>query len=310
MLDRISIVSLAFVALSVQVAVGLELIEMSDANKNAMNMDLSKALGGVQEAYKNGFKFESGKDINTFLVQCEHVKLVTSKSDDSDFGGLARQIKAIIADESIARPCSAKGDFKDLDEGLDAANFDYLTVKTFNKLVQIQRRMDSDEAFRTVAQHLFQLRVKELSETLMRAASDDVSVYLGEVREQKDAFDFDVVSKRLCETSQVEPICKLVRRSSQHVTVVASDFDEFAQLVRANDVAKLNSYAEASGVPMEQLKKNCQTMLKRRVFKPIEMIRNYVSSGFIGKQQVAEHMKEDTDLASYSSLYELCQLVN
>jgi hypothetical protein len=128
MLERNALVCLVLAVFSVQLVVAIELIEMNDANKNEMNLALSKAMAGVQEAYQREFKFERVKDIRKFLAQCEYVDEVMARSADSDYKGLAQKIKAIMADPSVAGPCSVghalTANFEELDTDLKAAKYD------------------------------------------------------------------------------------------------------------------------------------------------------------------------------------------
>ena len=315
--SRSIFLSLALVAVGLQVVASIELIEMNDANKNELNLALSKALQGVQEAYMNEFKFATVKDIRNYLDQCEYVNHVMAESADSAFKGLAQKIKAIMADPNVSRACSVtsdelSADFDELDSGFDADKFDYLSTHTLNKLIKLRDQADANERLQIVVENVIALKAAELTEALLDSASDDVAVYIGEEDEEKmDMFDFDTKHKRLCETTLVEPICKLVRRSSQKVSVVAQDFDDYAALVSAKDEAKLKQYSDNSGVSRDQLVENCGKLKakKMRAFKPVELIWSYVSAGFIDGQQVQQRMQTDSELASYNSLYNLCQLV-
>lgn len=319
MLNRNKLVCLALVAISLQLVSTIDSIETNDANKNESKLELSKLLEGVLyvgEAYMKDFKFTAVEDIRKFLERCEYVNYVMPDLDDSAFNGLAEKVREIMADPSINEACSVTSDelteeFNELDTGLSAAKSDYLSANALNRLVRLKELADANERLGSVVHELLTHRIRELADALLRSASVDVDFYIGERAAKKDMFDLGITYKRVCDTSLIEPICKLVQSSPHKVSVVAKDIDDFAEMIRSQDTSELEQHVEASGVSMDVLRENCAKMMSRKihVFKPIEMIRSYVAAGFLDSHQVEEHMRTDIELASYNSLFDLCNLV-
>jgi hypothetical protein len=178
-------------------------------------------------------------------------------------------------------------------------------------LAKLKQQADANEHLKTVIQHVIALKAKELTDALLGSASFDIALLIGEEVEKSGFFDSDTTFKRMCDISLVAPICRLVRRSARTVPVIAQDFDDFAEAVRSNDAAKLQQHSQKSGVQMDELKTNCGKMLGKKLnaLKPIELIWSYVSADLLDVQQVEARMEQDTELASYNSLYNLCNLV-
>lgn len=317
MLNKASLICVAFVAVSVHLVSGLELVELNDANKNELQLSLYKSLEGVQQAYLTEFKFATIDDIRNFLHQCKYVNHVVDKSDDADYKGLAGKIKAIMADPSISDACSVTDkqlteEFDEIDTRMDPSRNEYLLKSVLKKLIRLNELANGDASLKRVVQNAIDAKAEQLTDALLNSAKDDIETFFGEEKEPSAWFKLSYEYKSLCEISSIEPICKVVRCIPQTVQTIAKDFDEFAELIKSNDETKINRCTEASGVSMDEVKANCNDMLTRKEypFKALELIRGYVSANLLSEQQVADYMREDMVLASYSALYDLCKSVN
>jgi hypothetical protein len=311
--NQVALFCVVALAFGLQLIQALELVEMNDTNKNAMRLHLSKALAAVQDAYSNEYKFNSLEELRQFLNGCAHVKSIMSESDDSAFDGLAGQIKKIIAAPEVAIPCSVEEvpeQFNQLDHLSEGYN--YLSFKVLEELNELREESESDEALHSVMNHLIQSEGEELAKALLASATDSVETLFGEPDdESRGLFDFYAGTrlKKLCAISLVEPVCRLVRRSPVTVQVIAADFDDFTEMLKGNDQNRMERYASASGVTIDQVRQDCRRMLsgRLRVFKPFELMERYQSAGFLTHEQIEARMDEDSDLSSYRSLYNLCR---
>jgi hypothetical protein len=303
-------ISLA-VALIGQAASALDLIELNDVNTNAIGqVDISKALGGVQDAYKNEFRFESTHDLRKFISQCEQLYASMASAQNTYFGGLASQIKLIIAEPSIKQACSVTNeqitaDFDELDD-LSKGDTIYppLSTRVFNLLVSLAGKVDSDPVLGQVAGHLVESKIEEVSAKLMSGAPKDVEMMIGEVAPAKSFFDFETKYRKFCKISLIAPICRLVRNTPLEVSAIAADVKKFTAALKSG-AAKVVEYIESSGVTLDDLKARCNQL--QRHLRPIDQINKYLEAKLINEETIEANREIDPSLDSYVALHDLCQ---
>lgn len=317
MFKSIIVCAVALAVFYVNHVSALDLIELTDANQAKLKLELSKAVRGIQDAYLKNFEFESVKDVKKFLFYCEYAKIDAAKASESDFGGLAANVKAILADPTIESACSVTtkdiiaGDFEELDS-MSAENFDYLSSKVYKNLIAYRDTLKANQSLWLILSHLVEKKTKSLSEASIRDASKNIEVFFGE-QIKPGLFNFDYSTYRsTCDIGLVRPICQLALMTNQENAMAeGTDLVALAKLLQEAP-AKVEELEKESGVTVSQMMTNCASMHDGQgsYFRPIEKIHDFIAAGFLTEEQLATQMRLEKPLGFYNELNKLCKLVN
>lgn len=293
------------------VALGASLIELNDKNQAILNLELSKALKGVQDAVESDFEFTSVSGALKFLDQCRFVQKAMSKADDADYEGLAGQIKAILAEPKIVGVCSISRSalrefFTVLDTGMTVDDLSHLFSSKMSQLEELSRAVKANEHLNTLLGHLVKNKIQQFGEELLNDGARDVTVSCQEKLPQQGLFDLDVHYKSGCDIGVFEQICKLVRGSHQpNAKALGHDIKHFMEMMKTND-EKIKTLEEQSGVSLEQVKADCSLVKDGPKLKAMRQIDNFLKWGFISQEQVDQSFHTNAELYLYYMINQLC----
>lgn len=291
-------------ALSAIQVESVELIELNDANRNELPLEVSKALETVQSALNAEFKFNAVGEAMKFVEKCKDLSESVSQLKDTDYNGLAGKIKSLLQAPELVELCKIKlSKFANF-ELLNGLKEDaYLSRKTLESVVALGKNLDEHPKIKKVLGHLFEVVSTGMGKKMLINAAYDTSIYFGE--EKVSGFmEYDYLAA--CEISLVKPICQLIRRtSSEDVTAIGADVADFNDALKSGKQDVVSRHEQASGFTIGELKESCSKIQK--YLYPMQQVTRYLQANFVTQQQVDEQSELDKNFGFYYQLERLCQ---
>jgi len=287
----------------------LPLVDLTDANQAILNLELSKDLKSVQDAYENDFKFSHVFEVDEFLLHCQHLQEAMRDAKDSDYQGLAATIKALLAEKSIVEACKVdRGmllrEYGSMDENYSVRNLDYLSEKRFMDLVKYHKK--SDEGLVILLGHLISRRIQEFSDALLEQGAKDTAILFGE--QQPNGFlDLETRYKSGCEISSLKPICKFARGTHFDTDATGSELMQIASGITGGDrQAIIEGRSKSSEVSFEEVVETCGRVLESQYLKVPHLLKAYMEAGLLDETKVEQRFYTDKDLHLYYGIYNFC----